>query len=95
VVRALGVILSFEHINSGLAVLVAVCGAVWSIGSVSSKADVALEKAISSEESRVRLDDKLDRLIEEVGKIKTNVAVVRAKVESIDSVVTPKGTKPN
>lgn len=71
----------------------ALCSAVWSVGNVSSTADVALEKAKTIEESHNRLEGKLDKLISEVGKIQTSVAVVRTKVEAIDSVFAP-GAKP-
>ena len=62
----------------------ALCSAVWSVGNVSSTADVALEKAETIEESHNRLEGKLDKLISEVGKIQTSVAVVRTRVEAID-----------
>ena len=67
----------------------ALCSAVWSVGSVSSTADAALEKAKTIEESHNRLEGKLDRLISGVGEIRTSVAVVRTRVEAIDSAFAP------
>ena len=81
--------MSLEQVGIAFAACTALCSAVWSVGSVSSTADVALEKAETIEQSHNRLDGKLDKLISEVGKIKTSVAVVRTKVEAIDSAVAP------
>ena len=74
--------MSSEHINLIFACGVALWGAVWSVGNVNSKADVAIEKSMRTQEQLSGLDGKMDKLIEQVAKINAAVEVINTKIDS-------------